>query len=172
MSAAEKDRAALRGDAVEPLWRLSAGRADYSLPLLGWLALAALRHLAAARLALATITPADVLARNAAAARLSPAPAPELAARACERAAFFIPRVARRVPWRADCLVQALAGQAWLAAAGVTSEVRVGASAPEPGTLEAHAWLIAEGRVLLGGDVARYHPLIGPRCAAKKPTLP
>ena len=31
--------------------------------------------------------------------------------RLVEQVAFAIPRVAKRVPWRADCLVQALAGE-------------------------------------------------------------
>jgi hypothetical protein len=83
-----------------------------------------------------------------------------MAARECDRAAFFIPRMAKRVPWRSDCLVQALAGQAWLAAGGIASEIRVGVGKPDAHLFEAHAWLIAGGHVLLGGDVTRYHPVI------------
>lgn len=153
------------GSAREALWSPRLRRADYPLMLLVWLALCGLMRLAAARLALAAITPAAVLSRNAAAASLASDLAPERAVRECDRVAFFIPRVARRLPWRSDCLVQALAGQAWLASAGIASEIRFGVGKPHADAFEAHAWLIAQGHVLLGGDVTRFHPLIAPQGA-------
>ncbi len=129
------------------------------------LLIAALRGvwlLALARLALHRIGPTGVQQRNTAAAHSARAQTDAAANRHCDRVAFTIPRVARRVPWRADCLVQALAGQHWLRIEGVASEITVGTARTPDGGFEAHAWLHRDGRVILGGDISRYQPLLTP----------
>lgn len=128
------------------------------------LALIAAADLAAARLALRTIKPTDVIARNqrVAAGVCAPLPADRVAS-ACAEAAFIINRVAARMPWRSDCLVQALAGQRWLARAGVASEIVVGATKDEAGAVAAHAWLRTDDQVVLGGDISSYQTLLDPR---------
>lgn len=130
-----------------------------------WLFAASLRAvvmLALARWALHRIGPTGVLRRNADAARSARAlPAAIIDAR-CDKVAFVIPRIACRVPWRADCLVQALAGQHWLRAGGIASEIVVGTAKQANGTFEAHAWLRQGDRIILGGDIARFAPLLDP----------
>ena len=78
-----------------------------------------------------------------------------------ERVAFAIPRAGRRLPWRADCLVQALAAQRWLERQGIYTQLIVGVPKPIPSDFEAHAWLKVGGRVVTGGDISGYVPLIG-----------
>ena len=76
-----------------------------------------------------------------------------------ERVAYVIPRVAARVPWRADCLVQAMAAKHWLAASGVESTIHFGVPRKKPPQFEAHAWLTAGHRLVTGGDISGYIPL-------------
>lgn len=75
-----------------------------------------------------------------------------------DRIAFAIPRAAVRVPFRSDCLVQALAAQRWLARWGITARVTFGVIPHRTGDFEAHAWLEAGGRVVTGGDISGYRP--------------
>jgi len=141
-------------------------RQEYSLPHLLLKALRATVALARARLELRRITPQDILARNRAiaaqVARRMPLSAPASIDRAADEAAFFINRMAARVPWRSDCLVQALAGQHWLAQRGIVSEIVVGTAKRAGGSFESHAWLRQDGRVVLGGDISTYQPLLDP----------
>ncbi len=92
--------------------------------------------------------------RRAPIARLSSAQA-----QLVEQVAFAIPRVAHRVPWRADCLVQALAGERWLRRRGVAAQIVIGVRKDDLGALDAHAWLEAGGHVVTGGDIAPFVPL-------------
>lgn len=80
--------------------------------------------------------------------------------RLVRRLAYVIPRVAQRLPWRADCLVQALAGQNWLLRAGIGSQIVLGVPIDQTGDFEAHAWLVAGDRIVTGGDVSNYRPLV------------
>ncbi len=74
------------------------------------------------------------------------------------RVAFLIPRVAARLPWRADCLVQALAARRWLARLGHQTTLSLGSRRGAEGQFLAHAWLEWEGLVVTGGDVSDYEP--------------
>ena len=76
-----------------------------------------------------------------------------------ERVAFAIPRVAVRLPWRADCLVQALAAERWLARHGIATTLTLGVPRDRPADFEAHAWLTAGTRIVTGGDISGYVPL-------------
>ena len=76
------------------------------------------------------------------------------------RVAYIVPRVAARLPWRADCLVQALAAQRWLRGAGIMTNIHVGVPNQRPATFEAHAWLTAGELVVTGGDIAKYQPFL------------
>lgn len=75
----------------------------------------------------------------------------------CEinRIAFAIGAMGARVPWRSDCLVQALAAQHWLASRGVGSTLHLGVKA-SGAPIDAHAWLKIGDRVIIGGEVADY----------------
>lgn len=141
-------------------------RRAYHLPRLLVGALRALIDLGAARITLTRIKPNEVLDRNRRnAAVLGPGasriPAAAIA-QSCDDTAFFITRMANRVPWRSDCLVQALAGQRWLARAGVPSEIVIGTAKCADGLFEAHAWLRQNKRIVLGGDIARFVLLLEP----------
>ena len=76
-----------------------------------------------------------------------------------ERVAFAIPRVAARVPWRADCLVQALAAQCWLRRHQVATTLTLGIPENRPVSFTAHAWLTAGDCVVTGGEIRDYVPL-------------
>lgn len=80
-------------------------------------------------------------------------------ARVIEHVAFAIPRVAPRLPWRTDCMVQALAGERWLRRHGIVSQIVIGVKKNDSGGLEAHAWLETEGAIVTGGDVTDFNPL-------------
>ena len=78
-----------------------------------------------------------------------------------ERIAFVVPRVASRVPWKSDCLVQALAAQRWLRAARVKSTLSIGVRQLHEAGFEAHAWLSVGNMLVTGGDIAGFDPLPG-----------
>ncbi len=141
---------------------IASRRSPLPTPRLLVLALRGLWALALARWALHRIGPTGVQQRNAEAVTFARAGAGLRAAEHCSRVAFFIPRIAQRVPWRSDCLVQALAGQSWLRAEGICSEIVVGTARSTDGTFEAHAWLRHGNDVILGGDIARFEPLLAP----------
>lgn len=121
--------------------------------------LRAVGNLAWARRKLASAAPSDLLQHQTA-----PAPAPALAADQAElvkRVAIAIHRAASRVPWRSDCLVQALAAERWLAKKGVATVLCIGARKDEQSQFHAHAWLKAGDTIVTGGDIGAYAPLVG-----------
>jgi hypothetical protein len=84
------------------------------------------------------------------------------------------PETARRIGWAvrnaarlvpgASCLTQALAAQYLLARAGCRAQLQVGVAQDPSGRLLAHAWLVSDGRVVIGGssrELARYALLPG-----------
>jgi len=72
-----------------------------------------------------------------------------------DRSAWAVHVVSRYVPG-ATCLTQALAVQALLISSGYASRVEIGV-AREAGKLEAHAWVICDGQIVVGGpEVKRY----------------
>lgn len=77
------------------------------------------------------------------------------------RITYVIPRLSDRLPWRSDCLIQAVAAQNWLMASRIPSEIRIGVENPKDGEFGAHAWLVHGERVITGGDIARYQLLLG-----------
>ena len=73
-----------------------------------------------------------------------------------------VKQAARFVPG-ASCLTQALALQYLLGRHGYASVIRVGVANSSDQGFEAHAWVIREGRVLIGGDneeLARFTPIV------------
>lgn len=90
------------------------------------------------------------------------APLDDRQAALVDRVTYVIPRVAARLPWRADCLVQALAAERWLNRKGIATMITLGVPKEKPNTFEAHAWLSAGDRIVTGGDVSGYVPLVKP----------
>ena len=68
-----------------------------------------------------------------------------------ERAVWAVQAATRYVP-HATCLTQALAGQILLRLEGIPASVQIGVAKEKGEAFEAHAWLDAEGKVLLGGS--------------------
>lgn len=131
---------------------------------IGWLIVYGTRglvELVRARLAFDRLEARAILARNgvvAAAAHTDPGRVnPALAL----RIGYIIPRISARLPWRSDCVIQAMAAQSWLAAYGLISEIQIGVERPDDGPFGAHAWLVHGGTIVTGGDIARYELLIG-----------
>ena len=71
---------------------------------------------------------------------------PKDTARVVIQAARFVPG--------ALCLAQAITAERILARAGITSVIRVGVKSNDDGELQAHAWLICHGTVILGGSAS------------------
>ena len=79
-----------------------------------------------------------------------------------DRIAWSVGSAARFVP-RATCLTQALAGEILLRRAGYPADLRIGVATDRSGTLEAHAWIESEGRVVIGDhDLQRFTTLAPP----------
>ncbi|MDJ0641446.1 MAG: lasso peptide biosynthesis B2 protein [Erythrobacter sp.] len=77
------------------------------------------------------------------------------------RIGFVVTFVARYLPWRSDCLPQAIAAQRWLLKRGIGSEIRVGVERPDDGEFGAHAWLVHEEMIVTGGDVTHFSVILG-----------
>lgn len=94
-----------------------------------------------------------LLARGAPAAQRRDRPSPDQLARAVERA--------RRLPGKYKCLPAAYALHVLLHRYGYASTVQVGVAHDQNGSVEAHAWVEHEGRILIGAlpDLVRFVPL-------------
>jgi len=66
------------------------------------------------------------------------------------KAIWAVEAAARHVPWRADCLIQAVAASRWLLRHGYAPVLRVGVARSGTGDLLAHAWLELDGDIVLG----------------------
>jgi hypothetical protein len=119
-----------------------------------------LAELVRARIIFARIRACDIPVRNAKAATAATweSCAEE---RVLARIAYVLPRLSKRLPWRSDCVIQAIAAQNWLAALGHASEIVVGVQCPDSAEFLAHAWLLHGGKVVTGGDIADFSVLIG-----------
>lgn len=76
-----------------------------------------------------------------------------------EHVAWAITTASRRLPG-ATCLVQALAAQVLLARRGYHGSLRIGVRRNQEEGFVAHAWLEHEGKVMIGGPVESFHPLM------------
>lgn len=129
------------------------------LPWLVLFALRALGELIRARIAFARLHAKEIPLRN----RLSREAAqsePAISQTSLARISYVLPRLSDRLPWRSDCLVQAIAGQNWLSAYGAASEIQIGVEHPEGGAFGAHAWLISGETVVTGGDIEKYNLIL------------
>lgn len=135
----------------KPRWRDAAWLLRYSMRGL-W-------ELLGARIAFIRFTARDIGRLNQSAREVSQMDLPGYDAHIA-RIGYVLPRLSRRLPWRSDCLIQAMAGQNWLSACGIPSEIEIGVEQPEDGEFGAHAWLVQAGKVVTGGDVSRYATIL------------
>ena len=137
---------------AEPSWRKFA-RLDGSERV----ALAtACTLLARARIDLARRGIRDILEELA-----SPPQGPALADVELARISWAIAAAANRVPWRADCLIRAMAAAQWLRRHGSGWHLSIGVRRAAGGQLEAHAWLSSGDALLTGGipDLDSFRPI-------------
>ena len=131
-----------------------------SLAYVPWIPRAIL-ELMRARTKLNSLAPKELLALNAQTSATSASKSKHSDRYATvDRVAFLLPRIAARAPWRSDCLVQALAAQHWLASYEIPTTIEIGVQRDEAGAFLAHAWLLFEGDVVLGGEVSEFAPLL------------
>lgn len=117
--------------------------------------------LAIARVMLLTISPDQLMTRNGfSVAKKGTGYAPQDRVKRVERVAKAVALAARHVPWRSDCLIQALAARRRLNSSGLESELRLGVRKKIDGSLDAHAWLLQGEMTVTGGDVSEYNRLI------------
>ena len=105
-----------------------------------------------ARLEHSSITPARLIDYNTAASSgtMGEPPAEVL------RVASAIVWTQGKVPWRSDCMLQALAARRWLMRLGFRPRIHLGIPAEKQERFFAHAWLSHEGFIVTGGDVSSY----------------
>ena len=75
-----------------------------------------------------------------------------------ENAVWAVATASGLVPGGGNCLARALTLQTLLARRGVATVVRIGFARADNGAVEGHAWLIHEGRVIMGdlADLGRF----------------
>ena len=77
-----------------------------------------------------------------------------------DQLAWAVAAASRFIP-KATCLTQALALQLFLQQAGHQARLHIGVEEEKKGSLQAHAWVESEGRILIGGlDINRYAHLL------------
>jgi hypothetical protein len=85
-------------------------------------------------------------------------------ASAVRRVRWAVDAAHRRLPWSVPCLATALAANRLLAHRGIASELWLGVRPGTETTVDAHAWLIADGCVVTGAagkdDFRPLHALI------------
>ncbi len=110
---------------------------------------------AVAELALARIHHAITPVRDLPLRQLTPEPVTLTAPQqhVLQRVTYVVPRIGRRLPWRSDCLVQALAARRWLARSGIAGVIRLGSRRDADGKFEAHAWFTVGDVVVTGWDI-------------------
>ncbi len=121
-------------------------------------------ELARARIKLARLNGHDVIALNSRQTR-TPVDQTHSHHLLLDRVGFVIPLAGRYVPWKSDCLVQAVAAQNWLAAHNLQSEIQIGADVSAGRSFEAHAWLIHDDAIIVGGEVSRFKVLVAGQSA-------
>ncbi|GAA0267016.1 hypothetical protein GCM10009127_03290 [Alteraurantiacibacter aestuarii] len=126
------------------------------------LAIRALMELARARLRLVRLEAGDIHLYNRIAARSGRAAGKALAGDAAQvdLVARAVPGVARHIPWRSDCLIQAIAAQRLLTARGIATAIVIGVDRPAETGFAAHAWLEYGDRTVTGGDVSAFTTLL------------
>lgn len=139
-------------DGTKPAWRDLAWLLPYTVRGL-W-------ELIGAAIAFRKFAASDLPRRNQAGQSLRIAKG-HIDAAHIARIAYIVPRISKRLPWRSDCLIQAMAAQDWLAKSGLAGEIRIGFEKPGGPDFGAHAWLVHDGSVITGGDISGYETLFG-----------
>jgi hypothetical protein len=75
------------------------------------------------------------------------------------KVAWAIDRGSRCVPF-ASCLTQALAARVLMGRYGYPAEIHIGVTRSASNAFAAHAWVVSEGELMVGGaDAGSYRPI-------------
>ena len=124
---------------IARLMRLNAERRRYLRAAFGHLLAAKWQHL--------RLSAPEILAR------LRDNPGAEAAGLDPKLMHWALYGVGRRLPWRSDCLIQALAAKRWLDRAGGAATLKLGVRRAGDGGLMAHAWMSVGDAVISGGPI-------------------
>lgn len=75
------------------------------------------------------------------------------------RVSWAVNAVAAHLPWRADCLIRAMAADRWLRRRGEHPQFFIGV-AKDGEAFRAHAWLRCHGVMVTGGDSAEFTEIV------------
>lgn len=78
-----------------------------------------------------------------------------------ENVAWAVDGISRHMPGHTKCLARALTTKVLLHQQGYASNLQIGVAKSDNGSLEAHAWIEYEGRIVIGNlrDLSRFIPL-------------
>jgi Transglutaminase-like superfamily len=78
-----------------------------------------------------------------------------------ESVIWAVQGISRHLPGNPKCLAQALTTKVLLHQQGYVSKLQIGVAKSDNGSLEAHAWIEYEGRIVIGNlrDLSRFIPL-------------
>ncbi|MBY0227544.1 MAG: lasso peptide biosynthesis B2 protein [Hyphomicrobium sp.] len=114
-----------------------------------WLLFIATLHLARAAVHLRTRAVSEVCAL--ASPRLGKPGIPTQKPASATRIGWAIGAAAKVVPWKANCLAQAVAASHLLQRSGCESEIRIGVRR-DGQELLAHAWVVCDGEIVVGAS--------------------
>lgn len=126
----------------------------------------AVYHLARARVQLARTTPESIARLNSADSHVLTSWGCDESAR-IERISRAVMRSARLVPWRSDCLVQALAAQEWSAQLGIRTTITIQVGRGDGEEFLAHAVLKHNGKCVLGQTASALQDIYAPNEAGR-----
>lgn len=77
------------------------------------------------------------------------------------RIAWALATASRFVPWRSDCLIQAIAAMTWAERFGLSAQMHLGVRKSGQSAIEAHAWVTSGDTVLSGAlpDLSSFQEL-------------
>jgi hypothetical protein len=134
---------------LERLWRLPAGQRALLVQSCLWVVCMSVA---------VQVMTTDRL-RSAAARLATPHRADARPGSSAQQVGWAVEAAGRRIP-AARCLPQALAAQVMLGRLGYEPKVRYGVLRDRTGRLRAHAWVVCDNQVVVGGDeAARFQEL-------------
>ena len=77
------------------------------------------------------------------------------------RVSIAINKISNVLPWPSTCLEKAITGKYLLKESGIPSTLYLGATRDESSKFKAHAWLICEEYVLIGGAEKDLYTVVG-----------
>jgi hypothetical protein len=85
------------------------------------------------------------------------------------RLSWAISVASAHVPWRSDCLLQAMAAARWMRRINVRSDFFLGVGKDAHGRLTSHAWLRHGDLTITGGDYEEFQVILGARSLSITP---